>query len=271
VGSAVEVAAQDEAGALRLVTEEVEPGVERIISDGAGHDLDETHPSYRYDLDGVAIAADGTVWLMTTHHGSDNPGGAQLWALGRRGTYRRPAELYELITLADGTLLGLTDVGIRRFDSVRWGPDKEPRLRSTAHGGLPLLLEEADLTDLSEGQVADPPSCTPPGTVRAGSTSGSSVARPCPRAATGAGSMRARTGAVSAARRPCTPGAGNRPATSPAPRSTNSQQRPTVRCGPWATTTAAPGGLYRITLPEPDAEQPIPPPRLPAPWRRRPD
>ena len=27
-----------------LVTEEVEPGVERIISDGAGHDLDEIHP-----------------------------------------------------------------------------------------------------------------------------------------------------------------------------------------------------------------------------------
>ena len=46
-----------------LVTEEVEPGVERIISDDAGHDLDETHPTYRYDMDDVAVTPDGTVWL----------------------------------------------------------------------------------------------------------------------------------------------------------------------------------------------------------------
>ena len=36
-----------------LVTEEVEPGIERIISDGAGHDLDEGHPDFRYDMDDV--------------------------------------------------------------------------------------------------------------------------------------------------------------------------------------------------------------------------
>ena len=29
-----------------LVTEEVEPGVERIRSDGAGHDLEERHPNF---------------------------------------------------------------------------------------------------------------------------------------------------------------------------------------------------------------------------------
>jgi hypothetical protein len=57
-GSAVGVAAQDEAGPDGLVTEEVEPGVERIIRDDAGHDLDETHPTYRYDMDRVTIADD---------------------------------------------------------------------------------------------------------------------------------------------------------------------------------------------------------------------
>jgi hypothetical protein len=43
--SAIGVAAQGEAGPDRLVTEEVELGVERIISDGAGHDLEERHPT----------------------------------------------------------------------------------------------------------------------------------------------------------------------------------------------------------------------------------
>ena len=39
-----------------LVTEEVEPGVQRIISDGAGHDLEKRHPMYRYDMDSVFVA-----------------------------------------------------------------------------------------------------------------------------------------------------------------------------------------------------------------------
>ncbi len=73
-----------------LVTEEVEPGVERIISDDAGHDLDETHPTYRYDMDHVTVTADGTVWLATTYSRSDNdahPPGPLLWALGQPGTF----------------------------------------------------------------------------------------------------------------------------------------------------------------------------------------
>ena len=88
-GSAVGVATQDEADTLGLVTEEVEPGVERIISDSAGHDLDETHPTNRYDTDGIAITADGTVWLTTTFHGSDNTDyeSSFIWALGQPGTY----------------------------------------------------------------------------------------------------------------------------------------------------------------------------------------
>ena len=56
-GSAVGVTARrpDDPGPDGLVTEEVEPGVERIISDDAGHDLDERHPTYRYDMDHVSV------------------------------------------------------------------------------------------------------------------------------------------------------------------------------------------------------------------------
>src|SRR5262245_34766923 len=59
-GSAVGVNATDDtdpddAELDGLVTEEVEPGVERIIRDDAFHDLDDTHPTYRYDMDDVFV------------------------------------------------------------------------------------------------------------------------------------------------------------------------------------------------------------------------
>ena len=77
-----------------LVTEEVEPGVERIRNDGAGHDLDERHPTNRYDMDGVFVAPDGTVWLSSSYSGDDNeanPGGGLVWALGQSETSRYDA------------------------------------------------------------------------------------------------------------------------------------------------------------------------------------
>ena len=83
----------DEAGASGLVTEEVEPGVERIISDGAGHDLEERHPTYRYDMDDVFVTPDGTVWLATSYRDTDNdanPPGGLVWALGQSGTAQYP-------------------------------------------------------------------------------------------------------------------------------------------------------------------------------------
>jgi len=72
-----------------LVTKEVEPGVVRIISDGAGHDLEKRHPTYRYDMDSVFVAPDGTVWLGTSYRDTDNdanPPGGLVWALGQYGT-----------------------------------------------------------------------------------------------------------------------------------------------------------------------------------------
>ena len=95
--SAIGVAAQDEAGLAGLVTEDVEPGVERIVSDGAGHDLEETHPAYRYDMDGVFVAPDGTVWLTTSYRDTDNdanPPGALVWALGQPETPQYQADRF---------------------------------------------------------------------------------------------------------------------------------------------------------------------------------
>lgn len=76
-----------------LVTEEVEPGVHRVISDGAGHDLDERHPSYRYDMDGLLVGPDGTVWVAASYSRSDNEGkplGGLVWAVGEPGITQLP-------------------------------------------------------------------------------------------------------------------------------------------------------------------------------------
>ena len=76
-----------------LVTKEVEPGVARVISDGAGHDLEKRHPTYRYDMDGVFVAPDGTVWLRTSYRDTDNdanPPGGLVWALGQSGMPQYP-------------------------------------------------------------------------------------------------------------------------------------------------------------------------------------
>jgi hypothetical protein len=89
-GSAVGVTAEERVGRGGLVTEEVAPGVERVIRDELGHDLDEKHPTYRYDMDAIAITSDGTVWLRTTYSREDNeanPGGPLVWAIGREDTY----------------------------------------------------------------------------------------------------------------------------------------------------------------------------------------
>jgi hypothetical protein len=77
-----------------LVTEEVEPGVERIRSDGAGHDLEERHPNFRYDMDDVYVTPDGTVWLSSSYRDTDNeanPPGGLVWALGQSETPQYPA------------------------------------------------------------------------------------------------------------------------------------------------------------------------------------
>jgi hypothetical protein len=80
-----------------LVTEDVEPGVERIRSDGAGHDLEERHPDFRYDMDDVYVTPDGTVWVSSSYRETDNdanPPGGLVWALGQSETPQYHAEVF---------------------------------------------------------------------------------------------------------------------------------------------------------------------------------
>ena len=119
-GSAIGVVAQDEqAGSPALVTEEVEPGVVRVISDDAGHDLDAKHPTFRYDMDGVFVAPDGTVWLTTSYRDTDNdanPPGALVWALGQPETPQYPADRFCFTGVIDNGEINEDAPGVTCWD-----------------------------------------------------------------------------------------------------------------------------------------------------------
>ena len=158
-------------------------------------------------------------------------------------------------------------VTVLRLDDDRFVSDDGPMLRQMADGGLLLLMGGADLADqLSEGEVAsirdlhavwEPPS------------------------GGGGWTMLGDHGRWRVGDHRCwlfdedegltCGGDGARgPHISQAPPSTGSQQRRTVRCGPWVTTTTAPVACTASHC-HPPSSNPIAPPRLPAPWRRRPD
>ena len=128
--------------ALLLVTEEVEPGVERIVSDGAGHDLDETH---RYYMESIILAADGTLWLLSFSEADSEE--ALVWALGQPGVYGAEQGVPEdggfLVPLHDGSLLIVAD-DVVRFDGEAFVPDDGPTYRQMPGYSRTLWLIEPD-------------------------------------------------------------------------------------------------------------------------------
>ena len=142
-----------------LVTEEVERGVLRIIRDDAGHDLDAGHPNWRWDLDGITITSDGTIWLRTSPHDTDNDAGLAgppFWALGRPGGVYPPSHTGDPIPLPDGSILFLGDSD-HVFDGMTFAPDRGPAVRPVP-GGMLWLLEADGLMDLvPDGATVEPP------------------------------------------------------------------------------------------------------------------
>ena len=135
-----------EADALQLVTEEVEPGVERIISDGAGHDLDGTDSTYGHVMDSVVLAADGTLWLESFSEFDDEE--RFVWALGQPGLYGVEQGVPEdggfLVPLNDGALL-IVAGDVVRFDGEAFVPDDGPAYRHMPGYSRTLWLIEPDV------------------------------------------------------------------------------------------------------------------------------
>ena len=125
-----------------MVTEEVEPGIYRVIDDGAGHApgvIEGDHVMPR-SLDRLHIEPDGSVWVMTTVYGDDwgKPDDkAVAWQVGVEGRYgqedrfpgheypnRMPSDL-TFATAPDGTLWAAGRWGLGSFDGEAWTPHGE--------------------------------------------------------------------------------------------------------------------------------------------------
>ena len=131
-----------------LVTEEVEPGVFRVLDDGAGHDLVAEPPA------GLTIAPDGSVWLLRA---APDFGVDAVYELGRDGTFpfsaaTNPQEP-DLAVGGDGVAwlnAGLDKGGGRlaAFDGAAWSSPTWPggaegvgAIEATADGAVWVIEE----------------------------------------------------------------------------------------------------------------------------------
>ena len=105
-----------------MATEEVEPGVYRVLSDAAGHDLVAEPPA------GVTVAPDGSIWLLRASDdlvdGSavePNGGVDSVFQLGQDGTYRFEPSSSDFVDLAvDTDGAAWVSIGSEPQDG-RWG------------------------------------------------------------------------------------------------------------------------------------------------------
>jgi hypothetical protein len=119
------VEAETESAEPALVLRKIEPGVHRVIRDGAGHDTRRKYPVHHRDMDHVAVGPDGTVWIASTARGSDNDrlDHFQVWALGQRGLHGKrqgvPENISSLAFTPDGTLWAIGN-RVATFDGKTW-------------------------------------------------------------------------------------------------------------------------------------------------------
>jgi hypothetical protein len=89
-----------------LVTEPVAPGIVRVLSDGAGHDL------ASLGVDDIAIGADGAVWMTGT---------SSLFRLGQPGVAPvRGYSSYRNLTVADDGTVWVGTSNPSSYDGERW-------------------------------------------------------------------------------------------------------------------------------------------------------
>ena len=101
-----------------MVTEEVEPGVYRVLDDGAGHPMGVGHPVNA----GLYVGPDGAVWVRASN---DDVEGAVMWQLGVPGRHEQgPAgdfsDPFDFATAPDGTLWVAGYAYLSSYDGDSW-------------------------------------------------------------------------------------------------------------------------------------------------------
>ena len=146
-----------------MATETIEPGVYRVLSDGAGHDLT-VDPWRLMDLDSIHATPDGRVWVNAFDWG---PGtlDEELISLGVPGGHTSddgyPGE-GDLAVASDGTLWVRSFDRVASYDGTAWtvhrsDPDIDYGTRAMYEFShvSPRLLVEADDTIWAGGWLGD--------------------------------------------------------------------------------------------------------------------
>src|SRR6185503_7953283 len=101
-------------------------------------------PDYPRDIDHIAVAPDGTVWIASTARESDNRflDGFEVWPVGEPGLYGSadgvPAYVGWLMFMPGGTLWAIGSE-IARFDGTSWSKVEGSHRAVTPDGTLWLV------------------------------------------------------------------------------------------------------------------------------------
>ena len=140
-----------------FIAEQVETGVERIISDGADFDTSALPENVRYAFEDIAVSPDGDVYVVGYRYHTDTgrtegPFVIELGTPGEIGREGFPADFEKIIVDADGELVVASPGGIKRLDGDVW-VDSPATLSVQTGGGTVWFTEPGDVSSIGGGSV----------------------------------------------------------------------------------------------------------------------
>ena len=143
-----------------FIAEQVEPGVERIISDGADFDASTFPENIRYAFEDIALSPNGDVFVAAYRYHTDTgrTEGPFVWELGTPGETGTsdgfPTDFEKIIVDADGELAVSAPSGIKRLDGETW-VDSPGSVAVQTGGGTIWFAEPDDLSEIGPGAPTD--------------------------------------------------------------------------------------------------------------------
>jgi hypothetical protein len=134
-----------------FVAEQVEAGVERIISDGADFDQRALPDTVRYAFEDIAVSQSGDVYVVGYRYHTDTgrtegPFVMELGTPGETGTQEGfPADFEKIIVDGDGALVVASPSGIKRLDGDVW-VDSPGTMSVQTGGGTVWFAEPGDVS-----------------------------------------------------------------------------------------------------------------------------
>jgi hypothetical protein len=143
-----------------FVAEQVEAGVERIVSDGADFDQSALPDNVRYAFEDIAVSPSGDVYVVGYRYHTDTgrtegPFVMELGTPGETGTQEGfPVDFEKIVIDANGDLVVASPSGIKRLVGEAW-VDSPGTLSVQTGGGTIWLAEPGDVSEIGPGSPTD--------------------------------------------------------------------------------------------------------------------